>query len=70
MSHKSSFMELTIQITLLGQSNLTHSTGPLLRAPNAITIMLTNFYTLWFNSTYEYSILAAADGVRDREGSH
>ena len=28
------------------------------------------YFILWFNSTYEYSILAVADGVRDREGSH
>jgi hypothetical protein len=63
-------MELTIQIMLLGQSNL--YTGPLLRVPNAITIMLTNI-TLSYGSTsrmHEYSILAVADGVRDREGSH
>ena len=28
------------------------------------------YFILWFNSTHEYSILAVADGVRDREGSH
>jgi hypothetical protein len=28
------------------------------------------YFILWFNSTYEYSILAVADGVRDREGCH
>ena len=48
-------MELTIQIMLLGQSNLIYSTGPLLRVPNAITIMLTNII-LSYGSTPRTSI--------------
>jgi hypothetical protein len=62
-------MELTIQIMLLGQSNLIYW-SPIACAECDYHNAYEYYFILWFNSTYEYSILAVADGVRDREGSH
>ena len=51
------FMELTIQIMLLGQSNLIYR-SPIACAECNYHNAYEYYFILWFNSTYEYSILA------------